>query len=318
MILKDRAFSREEFAARIGEHIGNHALGRSSEDIVSTNGIVADRQSERQYENAVNVAKVQWNTLDVAYLQRWAADLKVMDLWKKALAAAEQQQHRLRHTITLRIVDQAICSPKLHAPTARLHGQPRHDAGRSARRRGDAALLHRELRQRRQHEPRRSARKPATRSTAARESIAAANRRRAKEIVFTSGATESNNLAIRGVAERERRRGNHMVSVATEHKAVLDPLARLSRRGYEVTLLPVETARQPARRLARSAEGGRRAMRDDTILVSVMLANNEIGVIQPMAEIAADLPRARRARCTATPRKRSAKSPSTSSNSAST
>src|SRR5215218_8520639 len=60
------------------------------------------------------------------------------------------------------------------------------------------------------------------------------------EIVFTSGATESNNLAIRGVAERERRRGDHLVSVVTEHKAVLDPLARLSRRGYDLTLLNVE------------------------------------------------------------------------------
>src|SRR5436190_14281506 len=74
---------------------------------------------------------------------------------------------------------------------------------------------------------------------AARESIAAAVGADANEIVFTSGATESNNLAIRGVAERERRRGNHLVSVATEHKAVLDPLARLARRGYDVTLLDV-------------------------------------------------------------------------------
>jgi cysteine desulfurase len=120
----------------------------------------------------------------------------------------------------------------------------------------------------------------------ARQSIAAANGADAKEIVFTSGATESNNLAIRGIAERDRRRGNHIVSVATEHKAVLDPLARLARRGYEVTLLAVEQA------------GSRRAgwldpqklatsLRDDTCLVSVMLANNEIGVIQSIAEIAA-------------------------------
>src|SRR3989337_1847054 len=73
-----------------------------------------------------------------------------------------------------------------------------------------------------------------------RQSIAAAIGADAKEIVFTSGATESNNLAIRGVAERDRRRGDHLVSVATEHKAVLDPLARLARRGYDVTLLDVE------------------------------------------------------------------------------
>jgi cysteine desulfurase len=121
---------------------------------------------------------------------------------------------------------------------------------------------------------------------AARTSIAAEIGADAKEIVFTSGATESNNLAIRGVAERERRRGNHLISVTTEHKAVLDPLARLARRGYEVTLLAVDE------------QGGRRAgwldpqkvadaIRDDTCLVSVMLANNEIGVIQPLADIAA-------------------------------
>jgi len=57
--------------------------------------------------------------------------------------------------------------------------------------------------------------------------------------VFTSGATESNNLAIRGVCERPRRKGNHIISVATEHKAILDPLAKLGRRGFEITLLPV-------------------------------------------------------------------------------
>ncbi len=106
------------------------------------------------------------------------------------------------------------------------------------------------------------------------------------EIVFTSGATESNNLAIRGVAERERRRGDHLVSVATEHKAVLDPLARLGRRGYEVTLLNVEQHESP-RAGWLDPQKVADAIRDDTCLVSVMLANNEIGVIQPLAEIAA-------------------------------
>jgi len=121
---------------------------------------------------------------------------------------------------------------------------------------------------------------------AARETVARALGARGKEIAFTSGATESNNLAIRGVCERGRRRGDHIVSVATEHKAVLDPLDRLSRRGFEVTLLDVEQA------------GSRRAgwldpqkvadaLREDTCLVSVMLANNEIGVLQPVAEIGA-------------------------------
>src|SRR6476469_7471317 len=74
---------------------------------------------------------------------------------------------------------------------------------------------------------------------AARAAIAAAIGADAKEIVFTSGATESNNLAIRGVPERERRRVNHLISVSTEHKAVLDPLARLARHGFDVTLLAV-------------------------------------------------------------------------------
>ena len=121
---------------------------------------------------------------------------------------------------------------------------------------------------------------------AARSSIAAAIGATEREIVFTSGATESNNLAIRGAAERRRRRGDHIVSVATEHKAVLDPLARLARRDFEVTLLPVEQAGSPiAGRI--SAGQVADAIRDDTLLVSVMLANNEIGVIQPVAEIAA-------------------------------
>lgn len=121
---------------------------------------------------------------------------------------------------------------------------------------------------------------------AARESIAKSIGASSREIVFTSGATESNNLAIRGVAERGRRKGNHIVSVTTEHKAMLDPLARLSRRGFEVTLIPVEQAGNPyAGRITAGQVAD--AIRDDTILVSVMLANNEIGVIQPLAEIAA-------------------------------
>jgi len=120
----------------------------------------------------------------------------------------------------------------------------------------------------------------------ARESIAAAIGAQPREIVFTSGATESDNLAIRGVAQRTRRRGNHLISIATEHKAVLDTLAHLARQGFEVTLLDVEPAGSPRAGLL-SAEKVAQAIRDDTILVSVMLANNEIGVIQPLAEIGA-------------------------------
>jgi cysteine desulfurase len=119
----------------------------------------------------------------------------------------------------------------------------------------------------------------------ARASIAASVNANPAEIVFTSGATESNNLAIRGVAERERRRGNHLVSVRTEHKAVLDPLARLARRGYDVTLLDVEQHGSPKAGWLDPQRIGD-ALRDETALVSVMLANNEIGVIQPLAEIA--------------------------------
>ncbi len=107
-----------------------------------------------------------------------------------------------------------------------------------------------------------------------------------REIVFTSGATESNNLAIRGVADRSRRRGNHLVSVFTEHQAVLGPLARLAKRDYEVTLLGVEpfTSKRAGWLDPQKVAD---ALRDDTVLVSVMLANNEIGVIQPLAELGA-------------------------------
>lgn len=126
---------------------------------------------------------------------------------------------------------------------------------------------------------------------AARTSIAQGIGASPKEIVFTSGATESNNLAIRGIAERKRRRGNHLVSVVTEHKAILDPLAKLARRDFEVTLLPVEQQSSEQGDNPRAgllaAEQVAEAIRDDTAMVSVMLANNEIGILQPLAEIAA-------------------------------
>jgi cysteine desulfurase len=118
----------------------------------------------------------------------------------------------------------------------------------------------------------------------ARESIAAAIGARAREIVFTSGATESNNLAIRGLAERVRRKGNHIVSVVAEHPSVLDPLEKLGRRGFEIALLPVIQAPDPAAGRIRPEQVAD-AIRDDTLLVSVMLANNEIGTLQPLEEI---------------------------------
>ena len=101
----------------------------------------------------------------------------------------------------------------------------------------------------------------------------------AKEIIFTSGATESNNLAIKGIAEMYRERGNHIITQVTEHKAVLDTCKRLEKYGYRVTYLPVK-----ADGLI-DLEDLKRAMDEKTILVSIMAANNEIGVLQPIREI---------------------------------
>ena len=100
-----------------------------------------------------------------------------------------------------------------------------------------------------------------------------------KEIVFTSGATESDNLAIKGVADMYFERGDHIVTVVTEHKAVLDTCKKLEKRGFKVTYLPVASDGLI------SPDDIRNAITDKTILVSVMMANNEIGVIQPIAEI---------------------------------
>ncbi len=113
----------------------------------------------------------------------------------------------------------------------------------------------------------------------ARDRIARLINAGSKEIVFTSGATESNNLAIKGVAEMHREKGNHLITVVTEHKAVLDPCKRLESEGYEVTWLPV--GRDGLIDLNRLAD----AIGDKTILVSIMAANNEIGVLQPVAAI---------------------------------
>ena len=120
----------------------------------------------------------------------------------------------------------------------------------------------------------------------ARESIAAGIGAQPREIVFTSGATESNNLALRGLAEKPKRQGSHIISATTEHKAILDPLRRLARRGCEVTLLNVERHGSP-RAGWLDPQRVADAIKDETLLVSVMLANNEIGIIQPIPEIAA-------------------------------
>ncbi|MCS6866584.1 MAG: IscS subfamily cysteine desulfurase [Gemmata sp.] len=113
----------------------------------------------------------------------------------------------------------------------------------------------------------------------AREQIAAILGASAKEIIFTSGATESNNLAIKGVAGMYRKKGNHIITQATEHKAVLDTCKRLEREGFQVTYLPVDQYGQV------HPDQVREAITEKTILVSIMTANNEIGTLQPISAI---------------------------------
>jgi cysteine desulfurase len=113
----------------------------------------------------------------------------------------------------------------------------------------------------------------------AREQIAALINATPKEIIFTSGATESDNLAIKGVAEMYREKGNHIVTMAIEHKAVLDTCKRLEKYGYTVTYLPVQRDGRI------DLEELRAALTDKAILVTLMYANNEIGVLQPIEEI---------------------------------
>ena len=113
----------------------------------------------------------------------------------------------------------------------------------------------------------------------ARATIASAINCRPEEIIFTSGATEANNLAIKGVAEAYFNQGRHIITAQTEHRAILDPCQYLESLGFEVTYLPVE--KDGLIDLTRLEK----AIRPDTILVSVMAANNEIGVIQPLSEI---------------------------------
>lgn len=114
----------------------------------------------------------------------------------------------------------------------------------------------------------------------AREQIASfIGARSGKEIVITSGATESDNLAIKGAAEYYKSRGNHIVTTTIEHKAVLDSCKRLEKQGFEVSYVPAGADGVV------SPESIERALTEKTILVSVMLANNEVGTIQPLAEI---------------------------------
>jgi cysteine desulfurase len=115
----------------------------------------------------------------------------------------------------------------------------------------------------------------------AREAIATAIHATPEEIVFTSGATEANNLAIKGAAEAYYAKGRHIITVETEHNAILDPCRYLESLGFEITVLPV----QPDGLLNLDALD--KAFRPDTVLVSVMTANNEIGVVPPIAAMGA-------------------------------
>lgn len=113
----------------------------------------------------------------------------------------------------------------------------------------------------------------------AREQVGASIGGSGKEIVWTSGATESDNLAIKGAAHFYKDRGNHIITSQVEHKAVLDTCKRLEKEGFDVTYLPTQADGRI------SADSVEAAMTDKTILVSVMLANNEVGVVNPIAEI---------------------------------
>lgn len=114
---------------------------------------------------------------------------------------------------------------------------------------------------------------------AARETLAGILNCRPAEIIFTSGGTEAANLAVRGVAEANRRRGDHIITTQIEHRAVLDVCQQLERQGFRVTYLPVDGAG------VLDLDALQQALDDQTILVAVMLANNEVGTLQPMAEV---------------------------------
>ena len=115
----------------------------------------------------------------------------------------------------------------------------------------------------------------------ARNTLAKAIGASPEEIVFTSGATEANNLAIKGIAEAYFSKGQHIITLQSEHSAVLDPCNYLQRLGFEITILPVQTDGLI------DIDVLKQALRPETILVSVMAANNEIGVLQPISEIGA-------------------------------
>jgi cysteine desulfurase len=114
---------------------------------------------------------------------------------------------------------------------------------------------------------------------ASRKKVAGILGVKADEIIFTSGGTEADNLAIKGVADAARNKGRHIITSAIEHSAVLNCCRHLERRGYEVTYLPVDE------RAVVDPEAVAAAIRPDTVLISIMLANNEVGTIQPIGDI---------------------------------
>ena len=115
----------------------------------------------------------------------------------------------------------------------------------------------------------------------ARDAVADVLRAPASSVIFSSGGTEANNTIIKGVAQARRERGRHLVTSQIEHPAVLDACEALERQGYEVTYVPVDE------RGVVDPQAVRESLTDQTILVSVMLANNEVGALQPIADIAA-------------------------------
>ncbi len=115
--------------------------------------------------------------------------------------------------------------------------------------------------------------------TKAREQVAALINASPKEIVFTSGATESDNLALKGVAEMYSQKGDHIITCVTEHKAVIDSAKHLEKQGIRITFLPVEKNGRV------DLDDLKRAITDKTILISIMTANNEVGVVQDIGEI---------------------------------
>jgi cysteine desulfurase len=113
----------------------------------------------------------------------------------------------------------------------------------------------------------------------ARDKTAAAIGANPQEIIFTSGGTEADNLAIRGVARAMQQKGNHIITTAVEHHAVLDTCLALKEEGFDITVLPVDEYGMV------SVQDVEKAITDKTILITVMMANNEVGTVQPIAEI---------------------------------